>query len=281
MFYISVPETPGYLESSAVREIVNSTEFRSRLDACREAAHVNYSALVSLKLEALRILHAAFLESAPEDRCKFESFREKRGISLRRTSIFQTLRQHFAGDNPAQAGWHNWPEEYRDAASPVVERFAEEHAEEIDFLDWLQWVADEQLANAAQAAKKAGMAIGLYRDLAIGCDRSGAETWIPKPFWLARMSARLRTSLIRRAKTGVFRRFIRTHCGNRLTAASSSSSAPICVMPEGSASTTSWACSTSTASPRGAPLPTALVLATRSMTWSGSWLWKASGTDAL
>lgn len=47
----------------------------------------------------------------------------------------------------------------------------------IEFLEWLQWVADEQLAKAAKVAADVGMQIGLYRDLAVGCDRSGAETW--------------------------------------------------------------------------------------------------------
>jgi len=38
-------------------------------------------------------------------------------------------------------------------------------------------VADEQLGAAAAAAAESGMAIGLYRDLAVGSDRAGAETW--------------------------------------------------------------------------------------------------------
>ena len=46
-------------------------------------------------------------------------------------------------------------------------------------------MADGQLANAAQAAENAGMAIGLYRDLAVGCDRSGAETWANPDAFLA------------------------------------------------------------------------------------------------
>jgi 4-alpha-glucanotransferase len=42
---------------------------------------------------------------------------------------------------------------------------------------WTQWIADEQLGEAAAVAKARGMPIGLYRDLAVGADSSGAETW--------------------------------------------------------------------------------------------------------
>jgi 4-alpha-glucanotransferase len=185
VLYIALPEAPGYSDATSLRDLVGSAEFQSRLAACRAAPNVDYSEVVSLKLEALRILHNAFDQGTPEDRRSFESFREEKGVSLRRTSIFQALRQHFAAEDPSLADWHNWPEEYRSPASEAVERFAQEQAEEIDFLTWLQWVADEQLARAARATENAGMAIGLYRDLAVGCDRSGAETWANPGAFLA------------------------------------------------------------------------------------------------
>jgi glycogen operon protein len=39
----------------------------------------------------------------------------------------------------------------------------------------LQWLAERQLARAGTAM--AGMEIGLYRDLAVGCAPDGAEAW--------------------------------------------------------------------------------------------------------
>ena len=49
----------------------------------------------------------------------------------------------------------------------------------IDFYSWLQWVLDEQLADAQQAATDAGMRLGVMHDLAVGvhprrCGRLGA-----------------------------------------------------------------------------------------------------------
>jgi len=46
-----------------------------------------------------------------------------------------------------------------------------------EFHTWLQWVADEQLAAAQQAATEAGMAIGVIHDLAVGAHPGGADAW--------------------------------------------------------------------------------------------------------
>ena len=97
---------------------------------------------------------------------------------MRRNCLFLALREHFAGRDPDQADWHAWPEPYRDPASPAVRRFADENRERLEFFAWLQWIADDQLGAAAAAARERGMAVGLYRDLAVGADRAGAETWV-------------------------------------------------------------------------------------------------------
>ena len=55
--------------------------------------------------------------------------------------------------------------------------FAAEHADRIDFHCWLQWLMDEQLAAAHQAGRRAGMALGVMHDLAVGVSRHGADAW--------------------------------------------------------------------------------------------------------
>src|SRR5205807_4660361 len=63
-----------------------------------------------------------------------------------------------------------------DPQSPEVGEFARAHAGRVEFFQYLQWQADRQL-GAAAAGHDAGLALGLYRDLAVGVDPHGAEAW--------------------------------------------------------------------------------------------------------
>ena len=47
----------------------------------------------------------------------------------------------------------------------------------LDFYRWLEWIAAEQLSSAQQAAKDAGMHIGIMSDMAVGVHPSGADVW--------------------------------------------------------------------------------------------------------
>jgi 4-alpha-glucanotransferase len=46
-----------------------------------------------------------------------------------------------------------------------------------DFHAWLQWLVDEQLAAAQEAALAAGMSLGVLHDLAVGVHPGGADAW--------------------------------------------------------------------------------------------------------
>jgi 4-alpha-glucanotransferase len=140
---------------------------------------VDYAEVTAIKLSVLERLFAAGRGLPDSARWRaFEAFRRERGEVLERNCLFLALREHFANEDPTRADWQAWPEEYRDPALPAVARFAEDNRHRLDFLAWLQWVADEQLGAAAAAATERGMAVGLYRDLAVGANRAGAETWV-------------------------------------------------------------------------------------------------------
>jgi len=58
-----------------------------------------------------------------------------------------------------------------------VRQAAGELKDEIEFLCWLQWIAERPLRWGQDTLRSRGFCLGLYRDMAVGCDRSGAETW--------------------------------------------------------------------------------------------------------
>jgi 4-alpha-glucanotransferase len=175
ILYIDVTATPGFSECSEAREFVHSEEFKEQLLQCRAASLVKYSLVTKLKLQALRMLFKYWVAAADAPRTAFEEFRRERGEILERSCAFYCLRQTFAARDASLSDWRKWPEEYRNPASDAVERFIAEHEQEVTFTAWLQWLADTQLAAAAESARE--MEIGLYRDMAVGADMCGVETW--------------------------------------------------------------------------------------------------------
>jgi 4-alpha-glucanotransferase len=58
-----------------------------------------------------------------------------------------------------------------------VKNFGKEQWREILFHKWVQWQLEGQLKAVQAHAKKRGMSIGLYHDLALGADPSSADLW--------------------------------------------------------------------------------------------------------
>lgn len=176
--YIAVPALPEWQQSEPAQALFASADFFQMLSTCRAAPQVDYAGAAHLKISALQLLYETFeLHALPERKAAFSAFRAKAGRDLQRASLFQVLRVELVKQDPANADWRNWPDEMQNVGSAALEEFAARHRAELDFQDWLQFVADEQLSAAAEAARNAGMAIGLYRDLAVGSDAAGAETW--------------------------------------------------------------------------------------------------------
>ena len=106
---------------------------------------------------------------------EFARFRQDGGHLLEAHATFEALSEHFKAHGLLWSG--EWPGELHDCRSEAVRAFRAENEGRVAFHAWLQWLADRQLGDAAAAARDAGMALGLYRDLAVGPDRFGSEVW--------------------------------------------------------------------------------------------------------
>jgi 4-alpha-glucanotransferase len=124
------------------------------------------------KLARLRV---AFERAA--DHPGFVAFRNQAGPALEEHARFEALHAHFYGSDPALWHWRKWPDEFRTPDSPGVHHFVQEHAQEVAFHAFCQWLADASLAAAQREARKAGMPIGLIADLAVGTDDGGSHAW--------------------------------------------------------------------------------------------------------
>lgn len=161
--YIAVDRLPGAEEPPGVAEL-------------REAELVDYPAVAEAKLTALRGVFAAAPFAGAGGEAAFADFVAEGGEALRRHALFEALSHHMVAEGHG-AGWRDWPAGLRDVDGPEVAELRETLKDEVEFHLWLQWIARRQLAEAAEAARAAGMRIGLYLDLAVGEAPDGSATW--------------------------------------------------------------------------------------------------------
>ncbi|MGE0062041.1 MAG: 4-alpha-glucanotransferase, partial [Xanthobacteraceae bacterium] len=164
---------PLYIAVDALPDFEDTAELAERRAALRSRPLVDYAGVAALKLAALRRCYGRFRESASAERAAdFAAFRAERGEALLRFACFEVLRLRFQSKP-----WREWPQPWRDPDRPAIDRLHHEEAEACGFVEYLQWVADRQLAACRDEAKRRKLAVGLYLDLAVGVDPAGADAW--------------------------------------------------------------------------------------------------------
>ncbi len=134
---------------------------------------VDWPAATALRLAALRALHEQSKGGPLWE--EFLRFRTAEGGTLEGHARFEAIHERMA----AQGRWHwrDWPDGLSDGGSAAVAAFAREHAEDVTRHAFYQFIADRSLAAAQDAARAAGMPIGLISDLAVGVDSGGSQCW--------------------------------------------------------------------------------------------------------
>ena len=166
---------PLYLRVEAVPEYAY-LDARTRTSIARHAAKaradiavIDRDASWRAKRAALALVYAAGLEPGRE--IAYRAFCRREGDALGDFATWSALSEVHGPD------WHDWPEALRHPRAPAVVAFAAENAERVDFHRWLQWILDEQLAQAQGSARRAGMSLGIVHDLAVGVSPVGADSW--------------------------------------------------------------------------------------------------------
>jgi 4-alpha-glucanotransferase len=167
--YLDVESIEGY----------RALEDPAELERLRQSPTVEYERVAALKRAALERI---FESHPPSPECL--RWIEDEGELLRVFATYCALDEHLHAANPDLWIWPDWPEEYRDPASPAVAGFAREHARAILFHGWLQWLIDRQIAEVQRHALAAGMSVGLYHDLALATDRCGSDLWGWRPYFI-------------------------------------------------------------------------------------------------
>ncbi len=130
---------------------------------------IDRDAVWAAKRVALQAIHLAGM--ADDRRAQYDAFLAQQGSGLTDFATWSAISDTH-GPIPG-----DWPAELAHPALPGVAAFREEHADNVDFHCWMQWLIDEQLAVTQNAAKASGMAIGVMHDLAVGVHPEGADAW--------------------------------------------------------------------------------------------------------
>ncbi|EMH4164605.1 4-alpha-glucanotransferase [Pluralibacter gergoviae] len=177
VLYIDMNSVEDFRLSEEAQAWWRLPDTQQLLTAARAAEWVDYTSVTTLKMAALRLAWKTFSARDDEQMAAFRDFVKREGDSLYWQAAFDALHAYQVKEDALRWGWPAWPEAYRDTESKEVQRFCQQHADDVDFFLWLQWLAHSQFAACWQESQQHQMPIGLYRDLAVGVAEGGAETW--------------------------------------------------------------------------------------------------------
>jgi 4-alpha-glucanotransferase len=179
-FYLRIEDVPEYADASpAVHEEIAAVAHRLR--QCNISSDLlDRDDVWWAKRHALALLFAGGLSA--ERQARFERFCAEQGQGLVDFATWCAL-----VEDRVERGWvslkpkdpmaSDYPDDLPERGSSEARIVAASMQSRIDFHMWLQFLVDEQLSAAQERARRAGMAIGVMHDLAVGVHPDGADAW--------------------------------------------------------------------------------------------------------
>jgi 4-alpha-glucanotransferase len=175
---------PLYINVETIAEFPGAATAGIDFDALRAGELIDYTGVARAKLDGLRVAYEHFETSASDDRrAEFTRYRQDQGERLLFFSCFEQLRARFA-----PRPWPEWPAPWRHPTIADLQQFREAEHNGCEFHEFVQWVADRQLAACKEIAHRSGMSVGLYLDVALGIHPYGADAWSQQESVLADVS---------------------------------------------------------------------------------------------
>ena len=137
---------------------------------------IDWPAVAQARQCLMRELYRDFRETGGALLGNFTAFCDAGGDALLQHCRFEALHGHMLASGES-GDWRNWPQHFRDPRHAAVQRFASEHADDVGFHAFAQWLVARGLESAQTVATGAGMGIGLIADLAVGADCAGSQAW--------------------------------------------------------------------------------------------------------
>ena len=186
VMYIDVTTVPHFNECNAAQQLFSSAEFQTTLAHAKASELIDYPAVAHVKYQMLALLYREFNGQASDAlRQEFDDFKAEQGEDLVKLTTFDALYEHFRELDEHTYGWKMWPKAYQNPNSAEIKAFQISHSQRINYFAYLHWLAHRQLTTVADTASEQGMPVGLYLDLAVGCDGSGVDVWCDKDVYVS------------------------------------------------------------------------------------------------
>jgi 4-alpha-glucanotransferase len=179
--YLDIEKIDDFSRSPWAQRMLASDRLRAEIEALRASGFIEYERVHRLKTRFLKILFRRFLLlEFPHETARareFRSYIEREGDLLHRFAVHSALDETIHKRDRNIWNWPSWPEPYRKPDSPATAEFAERHWRSVLYHKYVQWQIDLQLEATQKYARKRGLRIGLYHDLALAVDRFGCDLW--------------------------------------------------------------------------------------------------------
>jgi 4-alpha-glucanotransferase len=186
--YLDIEQIEDFAASGRAQMLLRSPGVQREIDALRATELVEYERVNRLKQRFLRLLFRAFLEEWASDTARARELRHymhSEGDLLHRFAVHAALDEAIHKQHPEVWNWRSWPEHYQDPESAETREFARKHWRVVLFHKYVQWQLDRQFASAQEHARRCGLSIGLYHDLALATDRFGCDLWAKRDFFVS------------------------------------------------------------------------------------------------
>lgn len=186
--YLDLEQIEDFRSCARAPALAASPAIQAELQALRASELVEYERVHRLKLRFLRLLFHSFLDQWRQNSARARAlgrYVEQEGDLLDRFAVYSALDEALHRRCPDIWTWREWPEPYQDPESAATAEFARQHWRSVLFHKYVQWQLDLQFAAAQEHARRRGLSIGLYHDLALATDRFGSDLWAHRDFFVS------------------------------------------------------------------------------------------------
>jgi 4-alpha-glucanotransferase len=170
--YLRIEDIPEY-QNLNLAQRQHIEEFARPLRAASSTPDlIDRDRVWAAKRLALELIYSA--GRSAEREASYRHFAHQEGAALAAWSRWCALAEVHGAD------WRKWPSGVADPDRAARLTASGSLADRAGLHSWMQWLLDEQLAQAQRAASAAGMRIGVIGDVAVGVHPGGADAWAHK-----------------------------------------------------------------------------------------------------